>query len=264
MAEKSKKQETKILPSQTLGFDPETGVVEAYVSVMGILDDDDPPDLIDLGAFAKTIMERGPAGANRIRTLWQHDWQEVIGRPLELQEHGRDALPEKILQKFPRATGALYTKTQFVLDVQRGREAVALYKAGAMDEWSIGFDTVTSGWEKEEERSYRRIKEIRLWEYSPVTWGANPATTTTSVKSSEQLSAVSDQIQKIAALLDLNAESLSDEELLEAVEKHLRNGRCENAGEPSVRTLDPREVARLRTKALEIQLRLSGAKSLEV
>lgn len=177
-----KTKETKIFPGHTLALDAETGIVEAYVSIMGILDDDEPPDLIELGAFAKTLQERGPAGANRIRVLWQHWWEKVIGIPLVLVEHGRDLLPQSVLMKFPEATGGLYAKTQFVLDVQQGREAYALYKAGAMAEWSIGFDSITSQWEKLNDLSFRRLKELRLWEYSPVTWGANPGTVTTSVK----------------------------------------------------------------------------------
>lgn len=262
-----KVREMKVLPSQTMGFDAETGVVEAYVSVMGILDDDDPPDLIENGAFVKSILERGPAGANRIRTLWQHSWQEVIGRPVGLAEHGRDQLPEKVLQKWPMATGGLFAKTQFVLDVQRGREALALYKAGAMDEWSIGFDTITAGWEKLEERSYRRIKEIRLWEYSPVTWGMNPATTTTSVKNSER-STVNGQMTAIAELLGLSAD-LDEAAILAEVERHLRGSSRDgisgedHAGnpllgaEPTDRSLTPREVAQLKARLLQIQIRIA-------
>lgn len=182
MSKQNISKELKIFPGHTLAMDPETGIVEAYVSVMGILDLDDPPDLIEMGAFTKSVSERGPVGANRIRVLWQHSWQEVIGRPIALVEHNRDMLPEAILAKYPEASGGLFAKTQFILDVQRGREAYALYAAGAMDEWSIGFDAINSIWEKQEGATFRRLKEVRLWEYSPVTWGANPGTVTTSVK----------------------------------------------------------------------------------
>lgn len=185
MAERTK--EIKSFPGHTLAMDAETGIVEAYVSIMGIMDDDDPPDVIELGAFTKTIQERGPAGAKRIRTLWQHDWAEVIGMPLAIVEHTREMLPPQVLERFPMATGGLFTRTQFVLEVQRGREAYALYKAGAMDEWSIGFDTITSTWEKLEGMTFRRLKELRLWEYSPVTWGANPGTVTTTVKAEQDV-----------------------------------------------------------------------------
>ena len=175
-------KETKIFPGYVLKADEDTGIVDAYVSVMGIIDEDVPPDMIELGAFNKTIKERGPAGANKIRVLHQHRWDEVVGKPLSLVEHGRDQLPADLLKKYPEATGGLFARTQFILDVQRAREDFALYKAGAMSEWSIGFDTMDADLDKTNGESFRRIKEVRLWEYSPVTWGANQATITTNVK----------------------------------------------------------------------------------
>jgi len=175
-------RETKTFPGYVLKADEDTGIVEAYVSIMGIVDEDIPPDMIELGAFKKTIKERGPAGANKIRVLHQHKWDEVVGLPLLLKEHSRNKLPAELLEKYPEATGGLFTRTQFVLDVQRAREDFALYKAGAMSEWSIGFDTMDADLDKTNGESFRRIKEVRLWEYSPVTWGANQATITTNVK----------------------------------------------------------------------------------
>jgi len=181
MANKAK--ETKTFPGYILKADEDSGVVDAYVSIMGIIDDDSPPDMIMQGAFAKTIQERGPIGANKIRVLWQHSWRDVIGLPLALEEHDRSQLPAEVLKRYPEATGGLFTRTQFVLDVQQAREAFALYKAGAMSEWSIGFDTINYEWDQDDnEQEFRRLRELRLWEYSPVTWGANPATVTTDVK----------------------------------------------------------------------------------
>ena len=177
-------KETKRFPGYVMKADEDSGIVEAYVSVMGIVDEDIPPDMIEAGAFKKTIQERGPAGSNKIRVLHQHRWDEVVGKPVELVEHSRDQLPAELLEKYPDATGGLFAKTQFILDVQRAREDFALYKAGAMDEWSIGFDTLDADWDKSDE-SFRRIKEVRLWEYSPVTWGANQATITTNVKEAD-------------------------------------------------------------------------------
>ncbi len=198
-------KETKIFPGYVMKADEDTGVVEAYVSIMGIVDEDMPPDMIENGAFTKTIQERGPAGANKIRVLHQHGWSEVIGKPIELVEHSRDQLPVELLEKFPGATGGLFTKTQFVLDVQRARETFALYKAGAMDEWSIGFDTLDSDMDKDDNSvAFRRIKEVRLWEYSPVTWGANQATITTAVKEA-------DIRGDVALLADPSIEHLQDE-----------------------------------------------------
>lgn len=184
----NKMQQTKIFPSFTKTMDAETGIVEAYVSVFGIKDKDDPPDIIQLGAFVKTIQERGPAGARKIRVLNQHWRDEVIGMPLIIVEHSRELLPPELLERFPEATGGLFTRTQFIMEVQKGREIYALYKAGAMDEWSIGFDAMQFEFlKREDDERIRLLKELRLWEYSPVTWGMNQATITTAVKGTDVL-----------------------------------------------------------------------------
>ncbi len=181
------KMQIKTFPSFTKEMDAETGIIEAYVSVFGIMDQDDPPDVIQLGAFTKTIQERGPAGARKIRVLHQHTWKSVIGMPLMIVEHTRDMLPPELLSRFPNATGGLFTRTQFIMEVQAGRETYALYKAGAMDEWSIGFDRIQFEFIKQNEQNVCLLKELKLWEYSPVTWGMNQATITTAVKSNETL-----------------------------------------------------------------------------
>jgi len=219
-------KETKIFPGYVMKADEDTGVVEAYVSVMGIVDEDIPPDMIENGAFTKTIQERGPAGANKIRVLHQHRWDEVVGKPLSLVEHGRDQLPAELLKQYPEATGGLFAQTQFILDVQRAREDFALYKAGAMSEWSIGFDTLEADFDKSaDDESFRRIKEVRLWEYSPVTWGANQATITTNVK----------EVDK----------QVEDDLLVEPSVEHLQD-----EAEPST-TLTSCEAARLKQDGVE-------------
>jgi len=158
------------------------GIVEAIVSVTGIVDDGN--DVIQHGAYAKTISERG----RKIRVLNSHNmWSisDVLGVVLELREIGRDEMPAEILERYPEADGGLWTKTQYVLDTQAGREAYALIKSGAVDEYSIGYEAMQFEYQKrgEGEPPVRVIKEIKLWEYSPVVWGMNPATMTTGVKS---------------------------------------------------------------------------------
>lgn len=179
----SKKREEKISTGYTVKADTESGILKAYVSIFGIEDDSWMNDIIELGAFKKTIAERGPAGSRKIRVLWMHQKGEVIGKVLTLEEHSRDMLPEHIRERYPLASGGLYAETQLIMDVQRGREAFALYRDGALDEWSIGFDAIDKKFEEVDKRVIRRLKEIKLWEYSPVTWGANPATATVEVKS---------------------------------------------------------------------------------
>jgi len=186
MVKGDRKIETKDCHGYLIKADKEQGILTHYVSVTGIVDRDKPPDLIELGAFAKTLQESGPAGTNKIRVLWQHQWGEVIGHPLEMAVHPRAMLPPGLLSLYPSATGGLYVVTKLNLDVQRGREAFALYRDGDMDEWSIGFDAVRHSKDhdilKDQGVFVRRIQEARLWEYSTVTWGANQATITVAAK----------------------------------------------------------------------------------
>jgi hypothetical protein len=61
----------------------------------------------------------------------------------------------------------LYVKGRILKDVQQGREAMALYKAGAMDSLSIGY--VVRNATQEGGGSVRRLMEVDLYEISAVT-----------------------------------------------------------------------------------------------
>ena len=243
------------MPSHTLALDTETGVISAYVSVSGVRVDSWLGETLMAGCFLKTVNERGPAGANRIRTLWQHDWNEVIGMPLELAEHSREQLPDKILQRYPQATGGLFARTQFVLDVQRGREAVALYKAGAMDEWSIGFDIINSHEATVDSDWMMYVDEVRLWEYSPVTFGANPATVTTEVRSASEVPGAMAELQKRVMSALAKEPGLTIEQLIE------RLAASEAAAQPPEQALTDRDrlhqIAQLAERINQINRRTS-------
>lgn len=205
-------------------------------------------DIVEPGAFKKTLIERGPLGSNRIRVLWQHGVRDVIGIPLVMEEHGRDYLPDDLKKRFKDASGGLFTRTQLVMDVQRGREAFALYKSGAMNEWSIGFNSIDEWFEEREKVTFRHLREIRLWEYSPVTWGANEATTTVAVKG----------IEMILQETILANPALNDLEILRAVEKRLKIDEPAEPVLPLTATVDKRAASLLRVKAKELELRLRG------
>lgn len=178
-----------ITPGYTRVVDKAQGIVEAIVSVTGVRDAFQ--DIIKKGAFAKTLVERGP----KVRVLDAHDTSttlSVIGIPLEMREVEKRELPKAVRGRFPDATGGLLVRTQFLMDTERGREVFSRIAAGAVNEWSIGFDIIDSEYPDGEPKSFeemldelptRVIKEVRLWEYSPVIWGANPATETLNARS---------------------------------------------------------------------------------
>lgn len=165
-------------------IDATQGIVEGIITVFGILDQGN--DIAHPGSFKKTLTERG----NKVRVLDSHRTDSVcavLGVPLDIREIGKHELPADVLRAYPEATGGVYAKTQFLMDTPEGLGAFARIKAGALDEWSYGYDAVdtstsTVTTKDGKEVQARNLKQIRLWEYSPVLWGLNPATAVVSAK----------------------------------------------------------------------------------
>jgi Escherichia/Staphylococcus phage prohead protease len=150
------------------------GIVEAIVSVTNNVDR--VGDRIMPGFFEKSLRKKLP------RAVWAHRWDEPIGKTLVAEEWraGDPRLPEQL-----RSLGGYYVKGQLILETQRGREAYALLKAGAIDEFSIGFSITADRYDRE--KKTRELLEGEWFEWSPVLVGANPATTIISVKSDSPL-----------------------------------------------------------------------------
>lgn len=156
-------------------FDPR--VVPAYYAVMGLKDTYN--DVIFNGAFKKTIKER----PDRIKVLWQHDGMSPpVGVPLSLKEVDFGDFPDELKKKYPKATGALRGEVKF-LNTPRGDEVLEGIYEGAVTENSIGFDAVKFDFEEDKDAAEdygwkpmkRNLRELRLWDISPVNWGANEA-----------------------------------------------------------------------------------------
>jgi HK97 family phage prohead protease len=135
---------------QIKDVDTETGTVTGYFAIFGKKDSDG--DIIQRGAFAKTIAEKGKQGSNRIKHLFQHSPDKVLSKP-DLQEDEKGLYFESKI-----------TKTTLGMDVLK------LYEEGALDEHSIGFIPVKVVPSQEQEADI--LTEIDLWEGSTVTWGA--------------------------------------------------------------------------------------------
>jgi HK97 family phage prohead protease len=131
--------------SAITNIDTTSNVVEGYFSIFGNVDSDG--DMIMPGAFTKTLQENG----NRIKHLWQHDPRYPLSKPV-LQED---------------AKGLKFKST--ISDTSFGRDAMRLYMDGVIDEHSIGYNTIKAA----QKSNYNEMTELRLWEGSSVTWGAN-------------------------------------------------------------------------------------------
>lgn len=171
-----------------LATDEEKGIVEALVSVTGIVDNVN--DIIVPGAYTKTLSERKPKG------VWSHDWNTPVSKALDAVElmPGDDRLPKSLPNGdvWPADAGALWVKAQFNLNTEAGRDAFENVKFFGDDgEWSIGY-SVPKGDASEEKvdtpsgkKTIRKIKSLNLYEFSPVLFGAasNARTFAHSIKS---------------------------------------------------------------------------------
>ena len=162
--------------SGQIGVDKAQGIVECFVSAIG--NKDSVGDVVMPGAFNASLKRRKP------RVVWGHDWNQPIGKVIDIYEVPKSdpRLPEKMKKA---KVGGLFAKVQFNLNTERGREAfanVAFY--GNEQEWSIGYKTLIADFNNDIQANM--LKEVELYEVSPVLHGANQLTGTISVKDAEE------------------------------------------------------------------------------
>lgn len=127
-------------------------LVQGYASLFGKRDQGG--DVVQRGAYAASLAALGASG-RRVKMLWQHDPSQPIGVWDEVRED---------------ATG-LWVKGRILTEVARGREAVALLGAGAIDGLSIGYRTLRAD---RSAKGQRTLTELELWEVSLVTFPMLP------------------------------------------------------------------------------------------
>lgn len=137
----------------------ENPVISGYAAVFGVLSE-------DLGGFREKIL---PGAFSRSlnegdqRALWNHNTNMVLGRrksgTLELQEDE--------------------TGLKFVIyppNTVAGRDAVESMKRGDVDQMSFAFRAMKDDWSQVGKDVIRTLKEVELFEVSPVTFPAYPQT----------------------------------------------------------------------------------------
>lgn len=151
-------------PFELKALDDETGVIEGHASVFGNVDLGG--DRVRRGAFRKSLKALKDSG--RVLPLfWRHT--EPIGVVEEAKEDSR----------------GLLVSVRPLAEVARGREALELVKAGAVREFSIGFDGLTSE-STIDKAGVRELKTIDLKEVSLVPFAMNPEALVTAVKALDQ------------------------------------------------------------------------------
>ena len=154
----------------------ESGEFEGYGSTFGG-EPDVYGDVIAPGAYADSLA-RHKAKGTMPKLFWQHNADEPIGKWVDANEddHG------------------LLMKGRLNMDVQRGREAYALLKAGDIDGLSIGYRI--KEYSVDTENGVWTLEKIDLIEVSIVSVGANENAVVQSVKAAK---AAHDLTEKLKA-----------------------------------------------------------------
>ncbi len=191
--------------------DEDKGVFVGYGSYFG--NKDQGNDVVQSGAFAKSIAKRGPKG---IKMLYNHKQDEPIGVYKEINEDNK----------------GLRVKGMLALGTQRGKEVYELMKMGAIDGLSIGYKVDQKGYDYEDNGKKRILKEVDLMEISAVTFPMNQRAKVRYVKGltirdwERELRDVFDLSQReakitaqavVKALNQRDVEEGSPEELLQAI-----------------------------------------------
>jgi HK97 family phage prohead protease len=145
-------------------------------------------DSIEKGAFKRTL-----EGSQRIKTFYNH--MIPIGKPVKMIEDETGLYTESVISR-----------------TAKGDEILELVKDGVIGEMSIAYDVMQESWDAV--KKVRKLKELKLYEFGPVDFPANPEAVITGMKA---LSERVNQNREISGLEPLERELKT---LLESIEKH--------------------------------------------
>ncbi len=143
--------------------DLEEGMFKGMASVFNTRIESFVPTIIEPGAFTNTLAKP----ERNVLILWQHDDAMPIGVPVQMQEteHGLEIVGK-------------------ISQTQQGKDAMTLMRDGVVTEMSIGFDATAFRFEENSAKDLmRHVTEVKLWEVSLVSFGANPKAKITEVQS---------------------------------------------------------------------------------
>lgn len=180
------------------GDEAATGTIEGYGSVFGLMDRGG--DIVLPGAFKASLAEWKRKKALP-PMLWQHDPYSPIGVWTDIAEDEK----------------GLKVKGQLIMDVPQAAAARALIAAGAVKGLSIGYRTIKD--EIDRVTGARSLKQVDLWEISPVTFAMLPEAQITGVKQD-----LDPRELERALRSQLNLSSADAVKAVAIVKKHLRDG----------------------------------------
>jgi uncharacterized protein len=168
--------------------DMKQGIVLGYFAVFGNKDLDG--DVIEHGAFTKTVMERGPQGKQLIKYLLDHDKNKVVAKITNLYEDNKGLRYEAKIGS--HAAGQDFQK---------------MIESELINQHSFGFRTIKEQFDQQAKANL--IKEVMMYEGSAVQFlGANPETTFIDLKSEADAFEYLDRLEKFVKTSDATDETL--------------------------------------------------------
>jgi HK97 family phage prohead protease len=174
-----------------IGFkdaDTRQGIVSGYFAMFGNKDLDG--DIIERGAFSKTVMERGPSGKQLIKYLLDHDKNKVVAKITNLMEDEK----------------GLYYEAKIGTH-SAGQDFLKMIESELINQHSFGFKIMKEQYDQIAKAN--RIKEVFLYEGSAVQFlGANPETTYIGLKSETDVMQYLDTLEKFIRTTDCTDETI--------------------------------------------------------
>lgn len=152
----------KLTVKEASVVDEDKHVIEVKFASFGNVDSDG--DLLVKGCFAKSINDRGPESSTnrKIAFLWQHDMRDPIGKIMKIEEREDGAYATVQLSDFDAVPNA--------------KRAYYQLQEGTLNQFSFGFNYIWDKMEYDDEKDAFIIMEVKLYEISVVTMGANEET----------------------------------------------------------------------------------------
>ena len=168
--------------------DLKQGVVSGYFAMFGNKDLDG--DIIERGAFTKTIQERGPNGKQLIKYLLDHDRYKAVAKIQSLEEDSKGL----------RYSAKIGTHSL-------GLDFMKMIESELINQHSFGFVTIKELYDSQAKAN--RIKEVMMHEGSAIQFlGANPETTYIDLKSDTDAMQYLDRLEKFIRTTDCTDETI--------------------------------------------------------
>lgn len=203
------------LPFEIKAVDEAEGIIEGYASTFGNIDQG--LDVVDKGAFAMTLN----SSKGKVPILADHNPSKQIGWNLEAREDEK----------------GLWVKGR--LDVkhnQLARERFSLVKQAheisARSGLSIGYTTIKEEPDPDMPR-VRRLKELKLWEYSLVTFPMNTEAMVTAAKNWAEAPTIEEALDHL--LVAFRQKGYSESQILSALGSRAATGGSDP--DPAVQSL---------------------------